>query len=325
MMKAVICREFAPLDKLTIEDVPSPEVGAGEVKIKVRAAGVNFPDVLMVQGLYQMKPDFPFSPGLEVAGDVIAVGEGVKNYKEGDRVIGVLNYGGFAEEVCAPAPMTLPMPDNMSYEHGAAFPITYGTSHVALWDRAQIKVGETLLVLGAAGGVGLTAVEIGKLLGANVIAAASTDEKLALAKEYGANHLIKYTEENLRDSVKKITGGQYANVIYDPVGGDTFDEAIRCVAWSGRYLVIGFASGRIPEVAINRLLLKNSSLVGVYWGAHALNAPHIMQQSFEKLLSWYAAGKLHPHIDAEYALDEAPQALMALANRQVKGKVVITL
>ena len=324
-MKAVVCREFASPDKLTIEDIPSPEVKGGEVKIKVHAAGVNFPDLLMVQGLYQMKPDFPFSPGLEVAGEVMAVGEGVKQYREGDRVIGVVNYGGFAEEVCAPAAMVLPMPKNMSYQHGAAFPIVYGTSHIALWDRAQIKVGETMLVLGAAGGVGLTAVEIGKLLGANVIAAASTPEKLALAEKYGANHLINYTEEDLRESVKKITGGQYADVIYDPVGGDAFDTAIRCVAWSGRYLVIGFASGRIPELAINRLLLKNSSLVGVYWGAHALNAPHIMQQSFEKLLGWYAAGKINPHIDAEYALEDAPQALIALGNRQAKGKLVVTM
>lgn len=324
-MKAVVCREFAPPENLTVEDVPSPEVRGGEVKIKVHAAGVNFPDVLMVQGLYQMKPEFPFSPGLEVAGEVMEVGKGVTHYKEGDRVIGVVNYGGFAEEVCAPASMTLPMPDNMTYEHGAAFPIIYGTSHIALWDRAKVKVGETILVLGAAGGVGLTAVEIGKLLGANVIAAASTDEKLELAKSYGANHLIKYTEEDLRESVKKITGGRYADVVYDPVGGDAFDSAIRCVAWGGRYLVIGFASGRIPELAINRLLLKNSSLVGVYWGAHALNAPALMQQSFDKLLTWYAAGKIKPHVDATYSLEDAPQALMALANREAKGKLVLTL
>lgn len=323
-MKAILCKEFTQPDGLVYEDVPSPKVRAGEVKIAVKAAGINFPDLLMVQGLYQMKPPFPFSPGLEVAGDIIEVGEGVSNRQVGDRVIGIVNYGGFAEEVVAPSMMTLPMPESMSYEHGAGFPLTYGTSHVALAHRAKLQEGETLLVLGAAGGVGLTAVELGTLMGAKVIAAASNEEKLALTQTYGASHTINYLETNLRDEMKKITQGNYADVVYDPVGGDTFDTAVRCVAWEGRYLVIGFASGRIPELAANRVLLKNSSLVGVFWGAYALNDPQVMQESFKTLLTWYAQGQLKPHIDRTFPLKNAAEALAVMANRQAKGKLILT-
>ena len=324
-MKAILCKEFTSPNGLVYEEVDSPNVRAGEVKIAVKAAGLNFPDLLMIQGLYQMKPPFPFSPGLEVAGEVIAVGKGVDNRKIGDRVIGVVNYGGFAEEVNAPAMMTLPMPDSMSYEHGAGFPLAYGTSHVALAHRAKLREGETLLVLGAAGGVGLTAVELGCLMGATVITAASTEEKLALTREYGATHTINYVEQDLRAEVKAITGGKYADVIYDPVGGDAFDTAVRCVAWEGRYLVIGFASGRIPELAVNRVLLKNSSLVGVFWGAYALNQPQVMQDSFQTLLTWYAEGKLKPHIDRTFPLENAAEAFTVMANRQAKGKLVLTV
>jgi NADPH2:quinone reductase len=241
----------------------------------------------------------------------------------GDRVIGIVNYGGFAEEVTVPAMMTLPMPDSMSYEHGAVFALVYGTSHVGLSHRANLQAGETLLVLGAAGGVGLTAVEIGKVMGANVIAAASTDEKLALTREYGSDHTINYTHEDLRDRVKDITGGKFADVIYDPVGGDLFDAAVRCMGWESRYLVIGFASGRIPELPVNRVLIKNSSLVGLYWGAYAFNNPAVMQRSFQTLLQWYSDGKLKPHIDHSYALADAAQALTALGNREAKGKLVL--
>lgn len=324
-MKAILCKEFTQIDGLVCEEVDSPKVSGGEVKIAVKAAGINFPDLLMIQGLYQLKPPFPFSPGMEVAGEVIDVGEGVNNRKVGDRVIGVINYGGFAEEAIAPAMMTLPMPDNMSYEDGAGFALTYGTSHIALDNRAKIQEGETLLVLGASGGVGLTAVELGKLMGATVIAAASTEEKLALTRTYGADHTINYVEQNLRDEVKAITGGKYVDVIYDPVGGDAFDTAIRCLAWAGRYLVIGFASGRIPELAINRMLLKNSSLVGVFWGAYAINEARTMQKSFETLLTWYAEGKLKPHIDSTFPLENAVEALHIMANRQSKGKLILTL
>jgi NADPH:quinone reductase len=240
-------------------------------------------------------------------------------------VIGIINYGGFAEEAVAPALMTLPMPESMSYEQGACFPLVYGTSHIALEYRAKLQKGETLLVLGAAGGVGLTAVELGKQMGATVIAAASTDDKLALCRDYGADYTINYSHEDLRESVKKITEGRFADVIYDPVGGDLFDSAIRCTAWSGRYLVIGFASGRIPELAINRLLLKNSSLVGVFWGAYALNQPEVLQESFTTLLNWFVEGKLKPHIDQSFPLERAVDALQVLANRQAKGKIALSI
>lgn len=323
-MKAILCKEFTQPDGLVYEEVESPRLRNGEVKIAVKAAGLNFPDLLMIQGLYQMKPPFPFSPGLEVAGEILEIGDGVTDRRVGDRVIAIINYGGFAEEAVAPAMMTLPMPDRMSYEHGAGFPLVYGTSHVALSHRANLKAGETLLVLGAAGGVGLSAVELGNLMGANVIAAASTEEKLALTRDYGASHTINYVESDLRDEMKKITEGRYADVIYDPVGGDAFDTAIRCVAWEGRYLVIGFASGRIPELAVNRVLLKNSSLVGVYWGAYALHDPTVMQESFKTLLTWYAQGKLKPHIDRILPLENAADAMNAMANREVKGKVILT-
>ncbi len=322
-MKALVCHAFGLPDTLVLQEVASPQVRMGEVKIGVKACGVNYPDVLLVQGLYQLKPPFPFSPGLEVAGEVLAVGEGVTHLKPGDRAIGIVNYGGFAEEVCVPGAMTLPMPTNMSFEQGAAFPIVYGTSQVALSHRAHLQPGETLLVLGAAGGVGLTAVEIGKKMGATVIAAASTPEKLALAQQYGADHLINYTTEDLRQRVQTITDGKMADVIYDPVGGDSFDAAIRCIAWEGRYLVVGFASGRIPELPANRVLLKNSALVGVFWGAYALNKPQVMADSFQTLFGWAAAGDLKPYISARYPLTEGAAALNALMQRQVLGKVVV--
>ncbi|MCU0513189.1 MAG: NADPH:quinone oxidoreductase family protein [Anaerolineae bacterium] len=322
-MKAVLCHAFGLPDTLTVAEVASPHPAPGEVKIAVRACGVNFPDVLLVQGLYQMKPPFPFSPGLEVAGDVLAVGADVTHFKPGDRVIGIVNYGGMAQEVVVPQSMTLPLPEAMPYEHGAAFPIAYGTSHVALEYRARLQPGETLLVLGAAGGVGLTAVEIGKRLGATVIAAASTPAKLALAQQYGADHVIQYGVEDLRERVQAITGGAFADVIYDPVGGDLFDQALRCIAWEGRYLVIGFAAGRIPELPVNRVLLKNSALLGTFWGAYAQHRPQVMAESLQTLLSWYAAGRLKPHLHATFPLERAADALKALLHRQAMGKVVI--
>lgn len=324
-MKAVLCKEFGKPDKLVVEEVGSPPVIGGTVKISVRACGVNFPDALMIQGLYQVKPPFPFSPGLEVSGDVIEVGAGVDNVKVGDRVIATLQYGGFAEEVVVPAIMVLPMPTNMSYEHGAGFPLVYGTSHVALAHRGKLQEGETLLVLGAAGGVGLTAVELGKLMGAKVIAAASTPEKLALTQQYGADEIIQYTEENLRDRVKELTNGKGADVIYDPVGGDMFDMAVRRIAWEGRYLVIGFASGRIPELPVNIALLKNASIVGVFWGAYLLNDPSVIMKSFQQLLKWYADGKLKPHIHKTFPIDDAPSAILELMERRAMGKVLVTM
>lgn len=324
-MKAVLCHAFGSPDDLKFEEVASPDVTAGAVKIRVRACGVNFPDVLLVQGLYQLRPPFPFSPGLEVAGNVIEVGEGVSQPRVGDRVIATMMYGGFAEEVIVPAALTLPMPADMSYEHGAGFPLVYGTAHVGLAHRARLQAGEALLVLGAAGGVGLAAVELGKLLGARVIAAASTPEKLALARAYGADDTIDYTSDNLREQVKDLTGGEGADVIFDPVGGDLFDQAVRRIAWEGRYLVIGFASGRIPALPANIALLKNASLVGLFWGAYLQRNPAVIRDSFTKLLQWYVEGKLKPHIHKTYPLEEASAALRELMERRAMGKVLLTV
>jgi len=323
-MKAVLCKEFGTPDQLVVEDIESPAVMAGELKIRVRACGVNFPDALMIQGLYQVKPPFPFSPGLEVAGDVIEVGRGVDNRRVGERVMATMMYGGFAEEVVVPAMMVLPLPANMSYETAAGFSLVYGTAHIALAYRGKLQAGETLLVLGAAGGVGLAAVELGKLMGARVIAAASTSEKLALAKAYGADDIIQYTTENLRDRIKALTAGRGANVIFDPVGGDMFDLAVRRTAWEGRYLVIGFASGRIPDLPANIPLLKNISIVGVFWGAYLMNSPSVIKKSFRQLLSWYAAGQLEPHVHKIFSLEDAAAAIREITERRVMGKVLIT-
>ena len=324
-MKAVLCKSFGAPDQLTVEDVDSPPVKAGEVKIRVRACGVNFPDALMVQGLYQLKPPFPFSPGLEVAGDISEVGVGVNGDRVGQRIMATMMVGGFAEEVVVPEESTLPMPDNMPYEIGAGFPLVYGTAHVALARRGRLKTGETLLVLGAAGGVGLAAVELGKLMGARVIAAASSAEKLALAQSRGASDTINYSSEDLRERMKLLTHDQGADVIFDPVGGDIFDQAVRRIAWEGRYLVIGFASGRIPTLPANIALLKNASLVGLFWGAYLLQDPAVIQRSFQQLLTWYSEGRLRPHVHRTYDLKDAPKALEDLINRRAMGKLVLTV
>ena len=322
-MKAILCRAFDGPDHLTYADCPSPSPGAGQVKIAVRACGVNFPDLLISQGLYQLKPKLPFSPGMEVAGDIIDVGAGVSESRIGERVMATLQYGGFAEEVVVAAELTLPMPESMSYEAGAGFSLVYGTAHMALAHRGRLKAGETLLVLGAAGGVGLAAVELGKLMGASVIAAASTDEKLALARQYGADETINYSRENLRDALKHLTEGRGADVIFDPVGGDLFDQAARRIAWEGRYLIIGFASGRIPALPANIALLKNASFVGVFWGAYMLHDPAVIQRSFRQLLDWYAHGKLNPHIQRVFALEEAADALRLMGGRGALGKLIL--
>lgn len=324
-MKAVLCKEFGPLDQLTIEDVPSPTAGPGQVVVSVKACGVNFPDGLIVQGKYQTKPPLPFSPGLEVAGILKQIGEGVTDLKVGQRVIAFPGVGGMAEELALEAGLVFPMPESMSFTDGSGFIITYATSHHALKHRGQLKPGETLLVLGAAGGVGLTAVEIGKVMGAKVIAAASSDEKLALCRQYGADEVINYTTENLRDRIKQITGGKGVDVVYDPVGGELAELAVRSLAWLGRYLVIGFAAGDIPRIPFNLLLLKSSSLVGVYWGAWLKSDPAAGRQAMAELLSWYAAGKLKPAVSATYPLEKAADAIQQVTNRKTKGKVVVVV
>src|SRR4051794_5128311 len=265
-MKAVLCKQYGPPDTLTFEELPSPRAGAGEVVVAVKAASVNFPDVLIIQNKYQFKPPLPFSPGSELAGVVKEVGAGVTNVKAGDKVIAFTTYGAFAEEVKTEAGRLLPLPEGMDFASGAAFLLTYGTSDHALRDRGALKAGETLLVLGAAGGVGLAAIEIGKALGARVIACASSEEKLAVCKAHGADDLINYSTQDLREAVKAATGGKGPDVIYDPVGGIYAEPAFRSIGWRGRYLVIGFANGEIPKLPLNLTLLKGASLVGVFWG-----------------------------------------------------------
>lgn len=322
-MKAIICDKFAPIDDLVIGDLPEPEIKKGHVRIAVKACSINYADTLIVQGLYQEKPPFPFSPGMEAAGEIIEVGEGVTHLQVGMRVAALCGKGGLAEQVVVPAPVVLPIPPQMSYEEAASFTVAYGTSHVALEHRGRLLEGETLLVHGAAGGVGLTAVEIGKLMGATVIATASTEEKLALAKSRGADHLINYTEENFRDKVKELTGKKGADVIYDPVGGDVFMQSLRCIAWEGRILVIGFASGTIPQAPANLALVKNASIVGVFWGAYSQRDPKVLIGSLMKLMQWYNEGKIKPHISKVYPFEETTAAMHALTGRQSTGKVVV--
>jgi NADPH2:quinone reductase len=322
-MKAVLCKEYGPPESLVLEEVASPHPGQGQVAVSVKSCGVNFPDTLIIQGKYQFKPAMPFSPGGEVAGVVKEVGEGVGNIKVGDRVIVSAAFGGFAEEIVADANRIMPMPPGVDFVPASAFMLTYGTSYYALKDRAQIKPGETLLVLGAAGGVGLAAVELGKLMGARVIAAASSDEKLAICKEYGADEVINYATEDLKERIKTLSGGKGVDVIYDPVGGEYSEGALRGMAWGGRFLVIGFAAGDIPRIPLNLTLLKSCSIVGVFWGAFTEREPKQNQENVRQLLGWLAEGKLKPHISATYPLSQAAQALNDMLQRKVQGKVVL--
>jgi len=322
-VKAVVCKAWGEPDALVYETVPTPEPAAGEVLIGVRAAGVNFADTLIVQGLYQVKPPLPFSPGFEVAGEVLALGEGVSHLEVGTRVMGFISYGAYAEQVAAPAASVMPLSDTMDFKTAAGFAVAYGTAHVALAHRGRLQEGETLLVHGASGGVGLAAVELGKLLGATVIATASTQAKLELCQQYGADHLINYTEEDFVARVKDLTGGRGADVILDPVGGEVFEKSLRCIAWEGRLLVIGFASGKIPQVGANLTLVKNCAVVGVYWGAYAQKDPKVLSSSLQMLLRWHAEGKLEPHISHSYPLQQAAAALTDLIERRSTGKIVL--
>jgi NADPH2:quinone reductase len=324
-VKAALCKEYGPPRSLVVEDVEPPEPGRGEVKLRVHACGVNFPDILMMAGKYQSRPDMPFSPGGEVSGEIITVGEGVEGLATGQRVLGMAGHGGMAEEICLPAAAVVPIPDNMDYETAAGFILTYGTSYHALKQRARLQEGETLLVLGAAGGVGLAAVELGRLMGARVIAAASSREKLDLAGEYGATDFVNYTEENLKDRVKELTGGRGVDVIYDPVGGELFDQCMRSIAWKGRVLVIGFASGEIPKVPVNLALLKGCEIVGVFWGAFTQREPEVHRENTRELLEFATSGKLKPHISATFPLEQAGEALAVLAERKALGKVIVRI
>ncbi len=322
-MKAIVCKAWGLPETLVIEDQADLVPAAGEIVIDIMAAGVNFPDVLIIQNKYQFKPELPFTPGNELAGTVHAVGEGVSAYKVGDKVFAFVPQGAFAQQVKVTADAVLPMAEGMDFDTAAAITLTYGTSHHAVVDRAQLKAGETMLVLGAAGGVGLAAIEIGKALGARVIAAASTAEKLAVCKEHGADVLINYTNEDLREAIKAATNGKGPDVVYDPVGGSYTEPAFRSIAWRGRYLVIGFANGEIPKLPLNLPLLKGASLVGVFWGDFARREPAHNLAAMQELMRWLAEGKIKPHISARYALADTPQALIDMASRKVTGKIVI--
>ena len=322
-MKAIQCVEWGLPERLALVDLDLPEPGARDVRVRVEAAGVNFPDALIVQKKYQVQPPLPFIPGTEVAGTIDAVGAEVKHLKSGDRVAAIVGTGGFAQFVCAPSTLVAPLPDGIASDTAAAFTLTYATSHHALFDRAGLKPGETLAVLGAGGGVGLAAVELGKIAGATVIAAASSDEKLAAAREHGADVSINYGRVELRDALKEATGGRGVDVIYDPVGGRYAESALRSLAWRGRLLVVGFADGQIPQLPANLLLIKGTSAVGVFWGEFARREPRENIRMMGELFAWLAQGKLKPHVSRAYPLRETPQALEALLERRAVGKLVI--
>jgi len=323
-MRAVRVHELTGPSALRVDDVPEPNVSAGHVVIDVKACGVNFPDVLLTRGLYQFKPTAPFSPGGEAAGIVRAVGAGVTSVAVGDRVAATVLYGAFAEQLAVPELAVVKLPDAVGFEIGAATLLTYATTLHALADRAALKAGETLLVLGAAGGVGIAAVELGALTGARVIAAASTDDKLAFCRAHGATDVINYATEDLKERIKALTGGNGVDVVYDPVGGALAEAALRGTAWQGRYLVVGFASGDIPKIPLNLVLLKGCQIVGVFWGSFAMREPAKNRAHAEQIFAWVAAGKLAPAIDAVLPFSEAAEALGRLERRAVKGKLVLT-
>jgi NADPH2:quinone reductase len=322
-MKAVVCQAFGPPENLVYTDVDAPVAGPRQVVISVRASGVSFPDTLIVQGKYQVKPPLPFSPGSEVAGIVKAVGSDVSSVKVGDRVSAFITWGGFAEEIVADEHALTVLPEGMDFAAASLLTLNYGTTYHALKDRGGLKEGETLLVLGAAGGVGSAAVELGKVMGARVIAAASSDEKLAVSRRHGADAVINYSSESLKERAKDLTGGNGADVVFDPVGDRYSEEALRAIAWQGRYLVIGFAAGDIPRIPLNLTLLKGCSIVGVFWGSFAQREPAHNRANLQQIYRWYVEGKLQPEISARYPLEHAVEALNEIIARRVKGKVIL--
>lgn len=320
-MKAIVCNEFAPVEKLIYQEVPDPLVQKGQVLVEIKACGVNFPDGLLVQGLYQLKPPFPFIPGGEVAGIISEVGEGVSHLKVGMRVIALCMLGGYAQKVACPASHVMPIPDAIPDEEAAALVTAHATAHHALKQRAQIKPGETLLVTGAAGGTGLAAVQIGKLMGAKVIAVCSSQEKLDVAKANGADILINYTDTDLKTAIKDVTEGKGVDVVYECVGGDTFHACSRSMAWNGRLLVVGFAGGTIPEFPVNLCLVKGYSIVGVFWGSFTQHQPRDFIANMQELFNWYVQGKVKVVVDEVIPLENAKDALNKVMGRKVKGKI----
>ena len=331
-MKAMLSKEVGGPETLVLEEMPTPEAKKGHVVIRVHAAGVNFPDTLIIRDMYQMKPPRPFAPGGEIAGEIEAVGEGVKGLSVGDRVLGMVGFGGFATHVAAEASRVIKIPDAMPYDEAACFILTYGTSHHALKDRANIQPGESLLILGAAGGVGAAAIELGKAAGAKVIAAVSSEEKAQFCRDLGADETIIYsrdmsdraTQKEFSNEIKKLSGGEGVDVIYDAVGGDYAEPAVRALAWKGRFLVVGFPAG-IPKIPLNLTLLKGCQIVGVFWGAHTLREPAMHAENLGDLFRMYGEGKVKPRISASYPLAQAGDALKLLSDRKVLGKVVVTM
>ena len=323
-MHAWLCENPIGVEALQWKELPTPVPKAGEVLIAIRAASLNFPDLLTVQNKYQFKPPLPFVPGSEYAGVVEAVGEGVKHLEVGDAVAGIGSSGGFATHAIANAAGVMPLPPGFAFDDASAFVMTYGTTHHALLDRAQMKAGETLLVLGAAGGVGTAAIQIGKVVGARVIAAASSDEKCAFCKELGADATINYSTGNIRDELKKLTDGKGPDVVYDPVGGDLAEPVFRSIAWRGRYLVVGFAQGGIPALPLNLALLKGAAIVGVFWGDFARREPKANAAGLAELARWYGEGRIKPVIDQRLPMRELPAAYARMGSRKVRGKLVMT-
>jgi NADPH2:quinone reductase len=325
-MKAVLCYAFGKPESLRVEEAERRHLERGQVRVGVHAAGVNFPDYLMVTGKYQVKPPLPFTPGIEAAGEIIECAPDTLDLRAGQRVIALARSGGaFASELILPTPFVVPIPDTMDFTTAAGFPVAYGTAHFALTHRAHLRTGETLLVTGAGGGVGLAAVEVGKRLGARVIAAAAGRAKLNIASEHGADELVDYKADSLRDRIRELTGGAGVDVVFEPVGGDIFDQCTRLMNWEGRLLVIGFASGRIPTAPANIVLIKNYSLVGVVFGAHMEKFPNSVRPRIQELLTWYAEGSLKPHISRTFPLEKAAVALNEIAERHVIGKIVLTI
>jgi NADPH2:quinone reductase len=324
-MRALVCKEIGPTDKLVVEELTDPVAGPSEVLVRVQAAGINFADILVIKGRYQVKLEPPFIPGHEAAGIVSAVGEGVTHYKTGDKVMIMPEGAAFAELCAVPVQRVIPMPESLGFEQAGGFTITYGTSYHAFKQSAGLQAGETVLVLGAAGGVGITAVEIAKAMGARVIAAASSDEKLDFARAAGADETINYSEESLKDRCKALTNGKGIDVVYDPVGGELAQQALRALAWHGRYLVIGFASGDIPEFPANITLLKEASIIGVWWGTWTQLNPRDSVQNMAELAGLVAAGKLTPRVTETYTLDQYAEAFASLENRKARGKVILTM
>lgn len=324
-MRALVCNEYGPPDTLNLQDVDVPQPEADEILLDVAAAGINFPDILSIAGQYQVKTPTPFIPGNEAAGIVTAIGNDVTRFAVGDKAIVMLRGEGFAEQCVCKESMAAPLPGDLSFEQAAGFTVTYGTSYHALKQSANLKAGETVLVLGAAGGVGITAVEIARAMGARVIAAASTDEKLAFAKEAGADQVINYSTESLREAVKSLTDGNGADVVYDPVGGELAEQALRATAWHGRYLVVGFASGDIPKFSANIALLKEASIIGVWWGTWATKNPQLQQQNVAEMATMIGRGVLVPRTTESYDLVDYRDAFRAITERRALGKVILRM